>query len=305
MFPSTFSIVAYDRAAGEWGGAVASKFLAAGAVVLWARAGAGVVATQSYANTSYGPRGLDLLAGGMDAGRVLETLISSDDGRTVRQVGLVDREGMAATYTGSDCTPWAGGLTGETSAAAGTAGGGFAVQGNILVGEKVVRAMAETFASTGGRLARRLWAALAAGDAEGGDKRGRESAAILVCRDKGGYGGWNDRYMDLRVDDHPDPVRELGRLLDLHELYFLPAGERDLVVIDEAVARELQACLGRLGYWDGPTDGRWSEDLSRRLNLCLGAENLEDRAVAEKMKEGPSIDRLVLEHLRRRGGGAG
>jgi uncharacterized Ntn-hydrolase superfamily protein len=280
---STFSVVAYDPDRGEWGVAVASKFLAAGAVVMHARAGAGAVATQAHANVSYGPRGLELMAAGVPAPEVVRLLTEEDEQRNVRQVGLVDASGRTATFTGENCLPWAGGIAGE----------GFACQGNILAGEQVVRAMADAFLTTRGPLARRLHAALLAGDRAGGDRRGRQSAGILVVRAGGGYGGLGDRYMDLRVDDHPDPVVELGRLIDLHDLYFLPPAPEDIVPLDEALIREIQEGLRALGYWVGATDGRWSPELEAALSTYEGIENLEERH-----RRGPEIDRKVLSYLR-------
>jgi uncharacterized Ntn-hydrolase superfamily protein len=202
--PSTFSIVAADPESGEVGVAVASRFFAVGTVVPHARAGVGAVATQSYANTDFGPHGLSLLSHGNPPKQVLEVLLGNDKGRTRRQVGLVTAEGKSASYTGSDCNAWAGGRSGPN----------YAVQGNILTGEKVVVEMEKAFLSTAGKpLGERLFAAIEAGDAAGGDSRGKQSAALLVCRKGGGYGGYTDRAIDIRVDDNPDPIAELGRLL--------------------------------------------------------------------------------------------
>jgi len=285
---STFSIVAHDPSAGEWGAAVASKFLAAGALVIHARAGAGVVATQAFVNVSYGPRGLELMEAGGSADEVVKALTEPDEGREKRQLGVVDASGGSATFTGSECFDWAGGIAGDN----------FACQGNILAGEDVVRSMADAFVSTGGRLARRLHEALLAGDRAGGDRRGRQSAALLVVREGGGYGGGTDRYLDLRVDDHPDPVVEIGRLVDLHELYFPPSGPRDIVRLDEGLIREIQEALARLGYWSGPVDGAWSAEMERAVTDYEGVENLEERH-----RPGPEMDRRVLEYLRRHAGG--
>ena len=204
--PSTFSIAAADPATGEVGVAVASRFFAVGTVVPWAKANVGAVATQASANTSFGPDGLDLMARGLSAEEALKVLLRGDEGRERRQAGLVTASGDAATFTGSGANSWAGGRKGP----------GYAVQGNILVGEAVVEAMERSFlASAGKPLAERLLAALAAGDAAGGDSRGRQSAALLVCRAKGGYNGFTDRAVDVRVDDHADPFRELARLVGM------------------------------------------------------------------------------------------
>jgi uncharacterized Ntn-hydrolase superfamily protein len=201
--------VGYDPETEELGIAVASKFLAVGAVVPWARAGAGAVATQSYANTTYGPKGLKLMASGVDAPNALDTLVSADEGRERRQVGMVDARGVSATFTGKECIAWAGGKAGKY----------YACQGNILVDEETVNAMAETFETTDGELAVRLLKALKAGEDAGGDSRGKQSAALLVVKDRGGYLGLNDRYIDLRVDDHPEPIDELARILNIQLSY--------------------------------------------------------------------------------------
>jgi uncharacterized Ntn-hydrolase superfamily protein len=204
--PSTFSIVAADPETGEVGVAVASRFFAVGTVVPHARAGVGAVATQSYANTTFGPHGLSLLSHGNSPEKTLGVMLGNDKERTKRQVGLVSASGVSATYTGSACNAWAGGRSGPN----------YAVQGNILTGEEVVVAMERAFlSSAGSTLGERLFAALRAGDAAGGDSRGKQSAALLVCREEGGYGGFTDRAIDIRVDDHSEPIQELGRLLDI------------------------------------------------------------------------------------------
>ncbi len=201
----TFSIVAVDPKTGDLGVAVASRVLAVGAVVPYAQAKVGAIATQSFANTTYGPRGLTLLKKGLTPKQALERLLESDKDRDHRQVGIVDAKGRAAAYTGKKCLPWAGHIVGK----------GYAVQGNILAGERVVKAMAKAFEGAKGELAERLMAALEAGEVAGGDSRGKQSAALLVVREKGGYAGFDDRYVDLRVDDHPEPVKELRRLLTI------------------------------------------------------------------------------------------
>jgi uncharacterized Ntn-hydrolase superfamily protein len=282
---ATFSIVARDPANGDLGVAVASKFLAVGAVVPWAQAGVGAIATQSWANTSYGPRGLRLLAQGLSAAEALERLVRRDKDRAQRQAGIVDAQGRAATYTGTGCYAWAGGLSGPN----------FACQGNILVSEATIQAMAETFQRATGDLAERLFTALAAGQEAGGDSRGRQSAALLVVRPKGGYGGWNDRYLDLRVDDSPQPVVALGELLKLHRLYLNKSDPKDLLPIDAAIARELQALMQRTGDYRGPLTGLWDEATQTAFRALAGRENLEER-----LQEGPQIDAVVLRFLRER-----
>ncbi len=211
---STFSIVAFDPNNGDLGVAVASKFFAVGSVVPWAKAGVGAIATQSYANTSYGPKGLKMLEAGFSSEETLKKLTQLDEGRDMRQIGIVDARGNAATYTGEKCLNWAGGIKGKN----------FTCQGNILTGKEVIEKMAETFKATKGNLADRLFAALEAGDKTGGDSRGRQSAALIVVRKGGGYGGYNDRYIDIRVDDSPDPIAELKRLLKIqHTISYLNA----------------------------------------------------------------------------------
>jgi uncharacterized Ntn-hydrolase superfamily protein len=280
---NTFSIVGFDPRTGDLGIAVQSKFLAVGAVVPWARAGVGAVATQSWANTAYGPRGLDLLAAGKTPSEAVEALTKSDERASQRQVGIVDAAGRSATFTGGDCHAWAGGI----------AGANFAAQGNILVGEATVSAMAEEFQRASGPLWDRLVAALAAGQRAGGDRRGQQSAALLVVREAGGYGGFNDRLIDLRVDDHPRPIEELARLLEIHALLFLPPDPADLMPIDATLARELQERLTRTGDYHGDLTGVYDAPTHDALEGYAGRENLEER-----LQAGARIDRKVLEYLR-------
>jgi uncharacterized Ntn-hydrolase superfamily protein len=275
---ATFSIVAFDPEMEELGVAVQSKFLAVGAIVPWARAGAGAVATQAMANLNYGPRGLDLMSRGKTAEETVEALISSDDEREHRQLGVVDARGRAATFTGSDCFEWAGGVTGEN----------YAAQGNILVGRETVEAMAKTFEATAGDLAGRLLAALDAGQAAGGDSRGKQSAALLVAREGGGYGGDNDRVVDLRVDDHPEPIRELIRLRSLHTLYF--GVTEDVVEVAGEIKEEVAASLGRLGYLQ---EGADDEALLDALSAFIRTENFEERE-----QERGYLDRAVLAFMK-------
>ena len=278
----TFSIVAWDPEAAEWGVAVASKFLAAGAVVPFARADAGAVATQSYANLAYGPDGLAMMEKGMSASEAIAAVTGADEQRALRQVGMVDASGGAATFTGDECFDWAGGRTGD----------GYACQGNILVGPEVVDAMASSFEGSSGGLAGRLVESLAAGDARGGDRRGRQSAALLVVRSGGGYLGASDVAVDLRVDDHPDPVAELRRLLDLHRLVFPRPDDLEFVEVDEVLAAEVRHVLSGLGFEPGEGVG-YDERLRRALFAWVGFENLEERWTDE-----PRIERRVLDVLR-------
>ncbi|MGE5400202.1 MAG: DUF1028 domain-containing protein [Ignavibacteriales bacterium] len=207
---ATFSIVARDSSTGELGVAVASRFFAVGTVVPWAKADVGAVATQSFANTSFGERGLELLARGAAPEEVIKILLRNDNDPDRRQVGIVSADGKSVTYTGSKCLPWAGGRNGKN----------YAVQGNILAGESVVTSMEDAFLKTKGALGERLYAALMAGDKAGGDARGKQSAALIVVKDKAGYGGFNDRAIDIRVDDSPEPFKELGRLLDYAQMNY-------------------------------------------------------------------------------------
>ena len=206
---ATFSIVGYDAETGALGIAVQSKFFAVGAVVPWAEAGVGAIATQSWANTTYGPKGLKLLKSGLSAEQTLERLIADDEGRATRQVGIVDAKGNVAHYTGDECNEWAGAVSGKH----------YTAQGNILAGEDVVKAMGKAFEATEGELADKLMAALFAGQEAGGDTRGQQSAALLVVREQRGYGGFNDRYIDLRVDDAEKPIEELQQLLEIHKKF--------------------------------------------------------------------------------------
>ncbi len=284
--PSTFSIVAYDAQENAWGVAVASKFLSVGSVVPWARAGQGAVATQSYANTTFGPRGLELMGSGRPAEQALESLIQADEGRDHRQVGMVDAQGRAAAYTGAGCYAWAGHVTGPN----------FTCQGNILVGEATVRAMADTFVKAPGELADRLIAALAAGEAAGGDSRGKQSAAILVVRPGGGYSGLNDRYIDLRVDDDPAPVQRLAGLVEMHHLFFGRTQPEDRIVIDDALAREIQRVLISQKLFIGDPSGSYDEPTRRAFAHFIGRENLEDRCDPLA----GWIDPPALEYIRKR-----
>jgi uncharacterized Ntn-hydrolase superfamily protein len=286
---ATFSIVAYDPGRQEWGVAVQSKFLACAAVVSWARAGAGAVATQSYANVAYGIKGLDRMEAGASAAEAIVALTEEDENPHLRQVGMVDKNGQATAYTGSDCNFWAGHIVGD----------GFCCQGNILV-PGTVEAMASTFEEArrgSGELADWLVQALAAGQAAGGDQRGRQAAGVLVVRHNGGYGGNNDRYLDLRVDDAPEPIDKLADLVQMHHLYF---GEVDplLLVPLADVAGELQTILKRTGHYDGPVNGIFDELTRKALRSLVGNENLEERWDGT----GDHIDRVVVDFLMKRFG---
>jgi uncharacterized Ntn-hydrolase superfamily protein len=275
----TFSIVARDAHARQLGVAVASKFLAVGAVVPWLEAEVGAIATQALSNTRYGPDGLALLRDGATAREALDALLAGDTGREDRQAGIVDARGRSATHTGQSCMAWAGGRSGLA----------YAAQGNILTGPGVVDAMAESFESSSGALADRLLLALAAGDAAGGDRRGRQSAAIAVVEPQGGYGGNDDSLVDLRVDDHRDPVGELGRLYDIHVLLNGTTPDEQKLPLEGDLAREVRDLLARAGY---PSEAG-EEGLLDALRAFVGTENLEARWWQEQR-----LDPVVLAHLR-------
>jgi uncharacterized Ntn-hydrolase superfamily protein len=267
---ATYSIVACDLEARQWGVAVQSKFLSVGSVVPWAEPEVGAIATQAYANPRYGPDGLALLREGLSAEEAVERLTSADEGRAERQVGIVDKQGRAATYTGPDCNDWAGGRTGP----------GYAAQGNILVGEETVAALARTFEETGHLpLVQRLLECLVAAQAAGGDRRGQQSASLLVVERDGGYAGLSDVVVDLRVDDHERPIEELRRIYGLHDVLFGSSPREEWLPLEGELGTEVRERLERLGY-DSLLD--WA-----------GVENLEERVDGED-----AIDPLVLDALR-------
>jgi uncharacterized Ntn-hydrolase superfamily protein len=268
---ATYSIVACDLEARQWGVAVQSKFLAVGSVVPWAEAEVGAVATQAYANPSYGPNGLTLLREGLSASEVVERLTAADEGRDDRQLGIVDAEGRSASWTGPGCNDWAGGKTGPC----------YAAQGNILVGEETVAALAETFEESQDRpLAERLLAALAAAQAAGGDSRGQQSAALLVVERNGGYAGLSDVLVDVRVDDHDQPIEELKRIYALHQQLFGRTPERFWLPLEGELRDEVDERLGRLGF--------------DSLEAWASVENLEER-----VNDSGAVDPVVLEALRK------
>ena len=289
MMPiATFSIVAYDPQRQEWGVAVQSKFLAAAAVVSWARAGAGAVATQSFANLDYGPQGLAMMAKGRSSRETIEALVADDPLRASRQVGMVDRQGEAFAYTGADSNHWAGHHIGE----------GYTCQGNILI-PGTVEAMAAAFERSRqgpGELADWLVQALAAGQEAGGDSRGRQAAGVLVVRENGGYGGKTDRYLDLRVDDDPFPIRKLGQLVEMHHLFFGSTDPTDLLAIDEDTALRIQRLVRRSEDYAGPLSGDLDDATAQAFTRLVGRENLEERWSGDRER----IDRLVLDYLEER-----
>jgi len=274
--PSTYSLVACDLERGEWGVTVQSKFLAVGAGVPWAEPEVGALATQALANLRYGPDGMALLREGASAEEVVRRLTDADEGRDERQLGVVDRDGHAATYTGSSCLDWAGGVTGK----------GYAAQGNILVSEETVTALAETFEASSGALAERLLQALAAAQRAGGDRRGQQSAALLVVRKDGGYMGTSDVLVDLRVDDHDAPIEELKRIYGLHNLLFGETPKEEWLEVDEQLAAELRERLKRLGYEQ--------KALAEAFEAWADTENFEERIDGVDR-----IDPVVLDELRK------
>jgi uncharacterized Ntn-hydrolase superfamily protein len=273
---STYSIAACDLERGEWGVGVQSKFLAAGSIVPWAEPGVGAVATQALANPRYGPDGLAHLRDGLSADETVLALVDADEGRDDRQVGIVDVQGRAATYTGKACLDWAGGKSGP----------GYAAQGNILVSEETVAGLVQGFEAGPGRpLAERLLEALAAAQLAGGDRRGQQAAGLLVVQKDGGYGGMDDLLVDLRVDDHAEPVAELKRLYGMHQLLFGKTPDEEWLPVDDALAEELRARLAALGYAD--------PSLEKSFNQWAGTANLEDRVTGVDR-----IDPVVLDELR-------
>jgi uncharacterized Ntn-hydrolase superfamily protein len=271
---ATYSIAACDLDAGQWGVATQSKFLAVGAVVPWAEPHVGAVATQAYANPRYGPDGLRLLREGLSAEEVVERLTSADEGRDQRQLGIVDDKGRGATFTGAECLEWAGGKTGPC----------YAAQGNILVSAETVDAIAATFESSSGPLAERLLDCLDSAQAAGGDRRGQQSAALLVVEQDGGYAKLSDTVVELRVEDHARPLEELRRLYRLHEALFGETPRDQWLTVDDQLEQELRERLAKLGY-----DG----DLEDAFIHWAGNANLEERV--DGIEE---IDPVVLEELR-------
>jgi len=273
---ATYSIAACDLEAGQWGVATQSKFLGVGSVVPWAEPQVGAIATQAWANPRYGPDGLALLREGLSADEVVERLTSADDGRDHRQLGVVDGKGGSASFSGAECMDWAGGRTGPC----------YAAQGNILVSAETVDAIAETFELTASKpLAERLLDCMDAAQKAGGDRRGQQSAALLVVKRDGGYAGLSDSVVDLRVDEHERPLQELRRIHVMHQAIFGETPREEWLEVDDALGQELRERLGRLGY-----DG----DLGESFFAWAGKENLEERVDGIER-----VDPVVLEELRR------
>jgi uncharacterized Ntn-hydrolase superfamily protein len=290
----TFSIVAWDPQRGEWGIAVQSKFIAAGAVVPWGQAGVGALATQAMSDGSQGPKGLELLRKGLSAPEVVARLSAEAPDRDDIQIGVVDGKGRSAAFTGSRCLEWAGHHVGN----------GYTCQGNILFSPEVVQAMARTFETTPGDLPERLIAALVAGQREGGDRRGMQSAALLVWKERGGYRGGMDRWIDVRVDDHPTPIEELDRIFRIYDMTLLaredPASLRPL---DSDTVRSVQRSLGVLGYLLGPKTGTWDAATAKAFAKFVNENNFENK-IRTDGKIWPSLLRYLdtrsAEELARR-----
>jgi len=301
----TYSIVAYDSASGDLGVAVQSKFPNVGGIVPWGRAGVGAVATQSLGNTAYGERGLDLIAQGASAEEALRIVMRTDTMLQDRQVGMVDARGNAASFTGTSTFDWAGGRVGAPSGRGNLLGGkgevivgrGYSAQANIMVSDQTVKNLAETFERTRGNLADRLMAALKAGQAGGGDKRGMQSAALLVVRKNGGYLGANDRFIDIRVYDAVDPIAELERLLALHKLHFFPSEPRDLVAITPAIVAQLEPILlsepaNQPQKWLKAKQGSATPTFLEALKNFMYWENYDVR-----VRMDGKIDKVVLDDI--------
>lgn len=279
---ATFSIVGADPKTGEVGVAVQSKFLAVGSVVPWAKANVGAVATQSWANTRYGPEGLELLEEGLSPDEVIAKLVADDPGRNLRQVAVINAQGEASAFTGEECFDWAGHKIGKNHSC----------QGNILVSEETVTAMSSFFEQSTGPLAERLIKALAAAQHAGGDSRGKQSAAVYVLQEGAGYGGYNDVKVDLRVDDHPEPIEELLRLYELHQVFGESTDEQ--LEIEGELFEEIKGHLVRHGLLDSTGHAGYNDSVKEALKTFTLRENFDDRWTEERR-----IDEVVLEHLRK------
>ena len=281
--PGTFSIVALDARNGDLGIAVQSKFPAVGNTVPWAKAKVGAIATQAQVNVSYGPVGLQLLESGLSASETMQRLLTSDPHPEVRQVSIVDAKGQVAVHTGKDCMDWAGHISGN----------GYSCQGNVLVSSKVVESMTHAYESTSGEIIEKLLSALSAGQAAGGDRRGQQSAAILVVRQNGSYGGYTDRYVDLRVDEHLRPIDELRRIFRIYDMTILSREEpANLLIIDSEISEKIQRNLKRLGMYDGPVNGIFDNDTKKALQSFVNTHNFEN-----KMHDDGRIWKSILAYM--------
>lgn len=262
----TFSIVAYDPKNNEWGVAVQSKFVAVGAIVPFAKAQVGAIATQAYANTSYGPKGLELLEKGRSAEETIQKLIEKDEFKEERQVGIVDSFGNTASFTGENCFEWAGHIVGEN----------YACQGNILASKEVVSAMSEAYEQTKGDLIEKLFSVLEAGQRKGGDRRGRESAAILIVKEKGAYDGGTDRYIDIRVDEHPTPIKKLRKVFEIYDMCLLLREDpKDIIKLEGDTMKIVKERLAVDGFYEGEINGIYDDSTRKALRDWLGTNNFE------------------------------
>jgi uncharacterized Ntn-hydrolase superfamily protein len=279
----TFSIVAFDPSNGDLGVAVESKFIAVGSVVPWAKAGVGAIATQAASNISFGPQGLRMLEDGLSASEALQKLLETDLAPETRQLAIVDVKGGVAAHTGKDCLNWAGHVIGS----------GFSCQGNILASSSVVTSMAKAYKETPGDLIEKLLQALTAGQAAGGDRRGQQSSALLVVRKKGGYEGYTDRYVDLRVDEHPAPIDEMKRIFRIYDMTMLSREDpSNLLAIDEKITIALQRDLKKLRLYDGEVNGTFDQATRQALTNLVNINNFEN-----KMRDDGRIWKSVLGYL--------
>jgi uncharacterized Ntn-hydrolase superfamily protein len=284
----TFSIVAHDPKKKEWGVAVQSKFVAVGSIVPFAKANVGAVATQALANTSYGPKGLELLKSGLNANEVLKQLLENDDLREERQVGIVDTKGNVASFTGKKCFDWAGHIVGKN----------FACQGNILASEKVVQGMAGAFEETSGDLVEKFFAALEMGQKYGGDRRGKESAAILIVKKEGAYDGGTDRYIDIRVDEHSEPIKELKKVFEIYDMCLLKRDDpEDIIRLEGSNLRLVKKLLQKDGFYKGGIDDNYDSTTRKALRDWLGTNNFEVKERDDDYMWG-SLFRLIEKKMK-------
>ena len=284
----TFSIVAYDPKNKEWGVAVQSKFVAVGSIVPFAKANIGAIATQALANTSYGPKGLQLLQSGLTASEVLEQVLKGDDLMEERQVGIVDMKGKVASFTGKNCFEWAGHIVGKN----------FACQGNILASEKVVQGMADAYEDTSGDLIEKFFSALETGQKNGGDRRGKESAAILIVKKEGAYDGGTDRYIDIRVDEHAEPIKELKKVFEIYDMCLLKRDDpEDIIKLEGNNLKLVKELLRKDGFYKGEIDDYYDNNTRKALRDWLGTNNFEVKEREDDYMWG-SLFRLIVKKMK-------
>jgi len=279
----TFSIVGFDPDNGDLGVAVHSKFPNVGVSIPFAQAGVGAIATQAYCNTSFGPKGLELLKNGASPQQAVDILIQNDPEKDYRQLGIIDAQGNSANFTGSKCFDWAGSYIGDN----------FSIQGNVLAGEKVVSEMAKGFTQKQGPLTEKLMNALVLGQNAGGDRRGQQSAALLVVRENGGYGGFDDRYANISVYDHKQPINELLRLYQIHRLTYFRSEEKDLIAMDKNITTEIQNIMSQRDFYSGKVNGIYDGDTKQALHDFMGWENYDAR-----IRDDDLIDIEILNDIR-------